>query len=83
MVYEMERLDRPCSQVHTAVDPATGAEPACGTSTTAPRPAIWLMIHEPAWTHRGTDDGPRTLAPTRDTTWLAWTMHDQWPWGGQ
>ena len=83
MVYEMERLDRPRSQVHTAVDPATGAEPACGTSTTAPGPAIWLMIQELAWTHRGTDDGPRTLAPTRETTRLAWTVHDQWPWGGQ
>jgi hypothetical protein len=83
MVYEMERLDRRRGQVHTAVDPATGAEPACGTSTTAPCPAIWLMIPELAWTHRETDDGPRTLAPTRDTTWLAWTVHDQWPWGGQ
>lgn len=83
MVYEMERLDRPRSQVHTAVDPATGAEPACGTSTTAHCPAIWPMIQEPAWTHRGTDDGPRTLASTRDTTGLAWTLHDQWPWGGQ
>ena len=83
MVYEMERLDKPRSQVHTAVDPATGAEPACGTSTTTPCPAIWLMIQDLAWTHRGTDDGPRTLAPTRDTTWLAWTVHDQWPWGGQ
>ena len=60
MVYEMERLDRPRSQMYTAVDRATGAEPACGTSTTAPCPAIWLMIQD-----------------------LAWTVHDQWPWGGQ
>jgi hypothetical protein len=85
MVYEMERLDRPRSQVRAAVDPATGAEsePACATSTTAPCPGIWLMIQELAWAHHGTDDGPRTLASAWDTTWLAWTVHDQWPWGGQ
>ena len=85
MVYADERLDRPRSQVRTAVDPATGAEAAaaCATSTTAPCPAISLMIQELTYAHRGTDDGPRTLAPTRDTTWLAWTVRDQWPWGGQ
>jgi hypothetical protein len=41
------------------------------------------MVYAMEWAHRGTDDGPRTLAPTRDTTWLARTVHDQWPWGGQ
>ena len=29
------------------------------------------------------DDGTKTPASARDTTWLAWTVHDQWPWGGQ
>jgi hypothetical protein len=50
MVYAMERLDRPRSQVHTAVDPATVAE--------------------------------AELARATSTTRLAWTVHDQWPWGG-
>jgi len=61
--------------------PVTGAgtETACATSTIAPLPAIWQL----AWAHHGTDDGPRTPASARDTMWLAWALHDQWPWGGQ
>jgi hypothetical protein len=61
----------------------TGTETACATPTAAPLPAIWPMIRELAWAHHGTNDGPRTPASARDTMWLAWDVHDQWPWGGQ
>jgi hypothetical protein len=79
MVCEIERLDRPRSQARTMLDPATRAEtePVCATPTTAPCPAIWLMIQELAWAHYGTNDGPRALASARDTTWLARAVHDQ------
>jgi hypothetical protein len=65
--------------------PVTGAgtEPARALLTAAPLPAIWPMIRELAWAHHGTNDGPRTSASARDTTWLTWAVHDQWPWGGQ
>jgi hypothetical protein len=85
MVSEMERLDRPRSQVRTPVGPATGTEtePASATSTTSPCPASCLMIHELAWARHGSNHRPRTPASARNTTWLAWAVPDQRPWGGQ
>jgi hypothetical protein len=53
---------------------STEAAPA-----TTPLPTIWEL----AWAYHGTNDGPRTPASARDTMWLAWAAHDQWPWGGQ
>jgi hypothetical protein len=46
---------------------------------TTPLPTIWEL----AWAFHGTNDGPRMPASARDTMWLAWAAHDQWPWGGQ
>ena len=46
---------------------------------TTPLPTIWEL----AWAYHRTNDGPRTPASARDTMWLAWAAHDQWPWGGQ
>ena len=65
--------------------PVTGAgtETARAAPIAAPMPAIWPMIRELAWAHHGTNDGPRTPASARDAMWLAWAVHDQWPWGGQ
>jgi hypothetical protein len=48
-------------------------------SATTPLPTIWEL----AWAYHGTNDRLRTPASARDTTWLAWAVHDQWPWGGQ
>ena len=44
-----------------------------------PLPTIWEL----AWAYHGTNDGSGTPASARDTMWLAWAAHDQWPRGGQ
>ena len=62
-----------------------GDPAAAGTETpvAVPRPDGWPTIRELARAHRETDGGSRTPVSAGDAIWLAWAVHDQWPWGGR